>query len=134
MQSKDLRIGNLILFHEDSTVFELEEICDGGYSVKNKEEATWIEKDMFSGIKITEDYFNKFKDIRKVSEEKYFIPMPKIKAELHLVWFMKSWVVELHHEHSNLPIVLNTEFLHELQNLYFALTGEELELKHESKP
>jgi len=26
------------------------------------------------------------------------------------------------------------QFVHQLQNLYFALTGEELELKHESKP
>jgi hypothetical protein len=35
----------------------------------------------------------------------------------------------LAHKRHSVPIVLNMEYVHQLQNLYFALTGTELEMK-----
>jgi hypothetical protein len=57
-------------------------------------------------------------------------------------WFKNGVVLELdknlniRFEYHNGDIFTSKiiTFVHQLQNLYFALTGEELELKHESKP
>ena len=129
MKANELTNGNLV----GSIVIEyLVWKIDGLGNIQGINDGTTFNLDKTTyPIKITEENFNKFKEVIKASGKTYFIPMPKIKAEIHLVWFMKSWVVELYNGYSNLPIVLDTEFIHQLQNLYFALTGAELTLKPE---
>jgi hypothetical protein len=128
MQSKDVRIGNWVAHNpskckKTNAYFIVSEI-----NTFDKITINGLESEDCEPIPIAEEFFIRFKEVIKVSEEMYFIPMSCVKAKIHLVWFMESWVVELCHEYSNLPIVLDTEFIHELQNIYFALTGEELRI------
>ena len=45
LQAKDLRVGNLVCYYNDGTVFEVIEIHATGIRVKNEEQETWIEYD-----------------------------------------------------------------------------------------
>jgi hypothetical protein len=76
-------------------------------------------------IQITEEWllqlgFYKNIDTGLFEKSGYQIDLTVLKCHFYLPDF-GDWYKEI-------------EFIHELQNLYFALTGEELELKHESKP
>lgn len=82
---------------------------------------------VYEGIILTEEELLKFKEVKKTNDELLYISLPKICVEIHFVLFMESWIIEIHHKHSNLPIVLDTQYIHEVQNLYNALsTGGEL--------
>lgn len=105
MGEQELRIGNLVEI--DGSVLELNR--------KRFEYA--VCKDCCSGIKpipLTEEWLLKFgfKEVEGVFVKRYL----KLLAIRDLYW------------RANFPIIVDVIHIHQLQNLYFALTGEELEL------
>lgn len=50
INKEELRIGNLVKYHDDDTLFIVTEIDQLGIRVKNEEQETWIEYDCFSPI------------------------------------------------------------------------------------
>jgi hypothetical protein len=126
MKSKDLRIGNLV----ESRLYPLNKRRLLQVSKINQSHIDDIHHSFIFPVEIEEESILKFEDIKKESAEKYFIQIPVIKSEIHLVWFKGIWFVELHSQHSTLPVILNFRFIHELQNLYSLLTGGELTLKN----
>ena len=59
IQANDLRIGDLVNYHDDDIVFQVTEISKLGIGVKNDTEETWIEYDRFSPIKLTPELLEK---------------------------------------------------------------------------
>lgn len=57
----------------------------------------------------------------------YFLPIPKLKCEIHATWFHNQYVIEI--QNDRIPIVTEVKHLHQLQNLIHALTGEELNIE-----
>jgi hypothetical protein len=122
MKAEELRIGNLVNFFDDNTIFVVTEINSIGIGVENKEEATWIELDRFEPIPLTEEWLTKlgfkgridFKWIDivgiQIRGDKYYLA-PK---DLSNVIFHS--IVEIKH-------------VHQLQNIHFALTSKELKIK-----
>jgi hypothetical protein len=115
MIANELRIGNLIKFSEDGTIFTVGSIEERGFTVQNDEETTWIEAEEFEPIPLTEEWLLKFWFISNPYEDRYekgsiHIECIKTKGETYL------WI-------ENMPHI---KYVHQLQNLYFALTGEEL--------
>lgn len=117
MQSKDLRIGNFITVNGETQVvcdIPLPENCTIENTIPINLTKEWLLSFGFTGdenigyrILINQRYNLVISDLNNVKFEFYG---NDINAMLHL------------------------EYVHELQNLYFALTGEELFLKNESKP
>lgn len=126
MQSKDLRIGNLIRFNGKIIPIGFEEL----------EAVYWNNCHDNGGgemypIEITRELLKDF------GFEAYDLDLfLNVPPRITMVFF--DGIV------SNFSLVQDgkeicfghgyLKYVHELQNLYFALTGEELELKSESKP
>jgi hypothetical protein len=115
IDKNELRIGNLVKYINDDTIFEVVEIDDLGIRVKNEEQTTWIEYDSFEPIRLTDKWYPMLG-----FEEKnigYFHKNDTIITTEHQVYFGDGevWVGEKYQ-------------VHRLQNLYFELENEELRL------
>jgi len=135
MEAKYFRIGNLV-------TIETTALHSDGLSDKNKVfEISELKTDVvqFKGFHAGEYY----KDIKGVylnaSELKnlgvrhngltpYWLPLPKMKAELHFEIYGSEIVATLKSQFSDL-ILEPLRYVHDLQNLFFALMNEELEYK-----
>lgn len=117
--ANELRLGNLVNFMEDDTIFTVEEIVTDGIGVHNEEESTWIEIDQFSGIPLTEEWLLKF----GFTWSHYH----QDTAQREYYGINEYYVCKLNNRfyYENTKL----EYIHQLQNLVFALTGTELELK-----
>jgi hypothetical protein len=124
MEAKELRLGNLIYFTEDQTVFEVDEICDVFYTVKNEKETTQIEQSEFSPIPLTEEWLTKF----GFAKGDFFWR----KSPLTIGLYKYETTVDLEDDDDIQDMVtlgVDLKYVHQLQNLYFVLTGTELTIK-----
>jgi len=134
LSSKDFRIGNIIehngeikaisSLHEDDTFRTKKgDLFEGCFRICTAEPVKitveWLVK---FGFKLTEGgYVKRFS--RFGDDEKSFLA-----TEYNPV--MKRWLFVVGSDNSETVVAINAfEFLHQLQNLYFSLTGEELILK-----
>jgi len=119
MEANELRIGNWVeYFHDQNGFIQLpldKEMFDLAYSVL--EEKKHLEYD-FNPIPLTEEWWPKF-DYESIQE---FACHISEKAEMYLGIHIDFYNDEGIQFIENLPI-------HKIQNLYFILTGEELEIK-----
>jgi hypothetical protein len=120
MKARELRIGNYIT--AKTTIFSNEIV------VKiNGEWVNGMPADNFIGIPITEEWLLKagFKD-HKILCGMMEIQVRPFETVIQGIIDGK-WLVSLI---DDIPTMLRSiQYIHELQNLYFALTGEELEFK-----
>ena len=128
MKAEELRIGNYIISHS-ITMYEVLGINDfkHGIGARNLEtsEIFGVSPDTSYGIPLTEEWllklgFERHKDVR------YFYDKDLLTVSVETgphnpkgcVYF-NSWRI----------LKKKPEYVHQLQNLYFALTGEELKIK-----
>ena len=122
MKANELRIGNMInsygkdrlMEHNDFSVFALYE--------SKKEEPP------YNPIPLTEEWLLKFGFKRSPANNSIYLPVPELKAEIHYEMFRKQLVCVLYCSTGSF-IPNDIKYVHQLQNLYFALTGEELTIK-----
>jgi len=112
MKATELRIGNLVKYN-DGGIFKVIGIYNFGLDVEDDIEVTYMEYENFSAIPITEEWLLKFGFEKKYKnyEKGYFM-------------FFKGSCSRISYKLSLIGI--NIKYVHQLQNLYFALTGEEL--------
>ena len=137
MQSKDLRIGNVLKDRFGENV-EVKDIGLDGINSNYGSSTISIEE--LKGVELNEDIlvqlgFSKMTDTTpynyRIHKSKMFFyirygTFTTDRGLTNLIGFNGLFVGN--------KFVRVIRYVHELQNLYFALTGEELELKHESKP
>lgn len=137
IDKKDLRLGNWVL-DEENKPMQVIEISE--YAVNHREQYGCVEEshslDNINGINLTEEILLKC-GFEEVIEERIDVPYMnssntvwKVYKKKHLKFSCQcteglSFQMQLSF---NDVIVVLTE-LHDLQNLYFVLTGEELEVK-----
>ena len=120
--SNQLRIGNYIEFNEESSIVIVKEISEYGIAVNNTNpdgEDFYTEYDQFIAIEITEEWLIKlgFKGYEDEEDNSIFelngfnIIRNLFKKEFFLYDYMSD---------------VEVKYVHELQNLYFALTKQEL--------
>src|SRR5690554_4223891 len=133
MKASELRIGNLVsnMYEKTARVREIHEHPSwaGGFLVitnKNKSAIATLRP-----IPLTAEWFEKCGG-RIGGEQVLFIPMPEIKAELHFEMKPYGNFVVLKSDFGEL-VPEDIVYVHQLQNLYFALTGEELTIKEDTK-
>lgn len=129
LTAKELRIGNWIK-SEPLNIPRLNVQSNGcmqitGYGISVLESDT-NEKLPWQPILLTEEILLKC-NFRKSNNKLMFLYVPILKMEIHAELFRGKWLIELINDIK--PIVTEVYYLHQLQNLYFALTGKELEIK-----
>ena len=127
MNVQELRIANIVLFKEDGIVFNVDGIQFDGLSVYNKEQSTWIELDAFQGVSLTEEWLLKFG--AKVNGNSYLLCLPGMRSELRFGFHENRIAAFIESPESDVALY-EIKFVHQLQNLYFALTQEELIYKN----
>ena len=139
MKANELRIGNLIRFSEDGTIFTIDSIEEKGLSVQNEKEIAWIDLEEFEPIPLTEEWLLEvgfqIKDQLSVHKTKiYYISGIDVDYCLCFADFRQDFGFYIEYTDSPFdkdlgvlyPITFGIKYVHQLQNLYFALTGEEL--------
>lgn len=137
MEAKNLRVGNLVgieetALHADGcnhleAIFEIEELKKEVVQFKGYHAGEYY-KDL-KGIKINEGMLSLY-GFKRSSEKLIYLPIPQIKSEIHFEKHAYGNVITLQSS-VGMFIPNDIEYFHELQNLFFAITGQELELKHE---
>jgi len=117
MKANELRIGNLVAY--EPTIDDWEEIIVKCGNIIQCE----ISPDSFIPIPLTEEWLLKF-GFEK-NDNNQFILMEG-SVDILFNKDLNGWTCD------GINFSINmTEYVHQLQNLYFALTGEELKLKED---
>jgi hypothetical protein len=129
MKSSELRIGNFIAsrkeFSDISTIGEVHSISslDAQFEqleVETDEDFTWFFKDNYCGIPLTEEWLLKFGF--KLTEVDYY---ERFDCVIHLD-INRIFIAHGEYPNSFESEIAIPKYVHQLQNLYFALTGTEL--------
>lgn len=142
MEAKNLRIGNLVMIKETALH------ADGCNTENAYFEIDELKKEVvhFKGFHADEYY----KDLEPIKLNDGLLALYGFKRDgLGNMWIdlmthllslrfadgyyypLYAQVPEMSHEDEQRVFINRIESLHELQNLFFAITGKELELKHE---
>jgi len=123
LDAKDLRIGNLIKWISTNTVEVVQEINScGKYHLINNVQITDAEP-----IELTEEWLLRFGFERHELDNWFYLKIINDWTRLNIN--INGSVCEL--SISNHGAVINVAYVHQLQNLYYALTQTELTLKDE---
>jgi len=135
MKAAQLRLGNLVKYGENivpiksihtESVLKNEVTVNVELNEKIRNLCVYIYE--IEPIPLTEDWLVKLGFRKNQNSEKYFLPIQNIKCEIHAERFRGVIVLEIHNH--VMPIIPETESsVHGLQNLYFALTGKEINYK-----
>lgn len=138
MKASELRVGNYINFNVDNNPATVIQILVGGISVNNHtlEECSqawgeWlVAEDQIKPIPLTEEWLLKF------GFEKRIVPgsnglfdfynniLLEYSFEISCFWLSNCY----QNDHEILIQTQPLKYVHQLQNLYFCLTGKELEI------
>lgn len=139
MKIQELRLGNYVYDDED-VVVQVRMLLDQSYKDYDVGDPVLFSKEgdsktlYYSDIKaipLTVKWFKKCGG-KNGGEKLLFISMPKIKAELHFEIKPYGNVVVLKSDFGEF-IPDDIEYVHQLQNLFFCLSGEELTIKEVQK-
>lgn len=129
MEAKELRIGNWVNICVGAGLEQqvIDLMCDC-INTKYHECAPF---DLIYPIPITHEWFEKFGAVKdKHYNVHYTLPL---NGDYGYVMFVKngdnSYMAFLHIGDSSVLLYEDIEYVHQLQNLYFAISGEELTLK-----
>jgi hypothetical protein len=116
MNAEELRIGNWVKLPKDKVGDELEApITAIGIKIQSEE-------DCYEPIPITEEWLEKFGFV--LDEGEWHIPPFEVCIKYHEITGFRFC---LHNEvDGTLTFVRKVKYIHQLQNLYYALTGKEL--------
>ncbi len=113
MRVEELRVNNWVSVFKD-TKYQVQAIAYNTVMLKyNDEQLLYPSIDQIHPIPLTEEWLLKF------------------GFKLYEDFWIKDYFISLHkdgsvYESDDLPICINLQQVHQLQNLYFALTGVEL--------
>lgn len=115
MNANELRLGNYV-FTKSETIQQVAEITETLISIKTRhgKSVGGFDITLFKPITLTEEWLVKF-GFEKISND-----------WVNLIFLRKNGTGWLY---LSSPLHVNIFYVHQLQNLYFALTGDELTIK-----
>jgi hypothetical protein len=132
MKTNELRIGNLLYHEEDiiKSAYTVEAILKDSVLVKQDNEE--IKIGLLQPIPLTEEWLLKFSFRNKVKESEYYIVIDKLSVSNGLficydIVDKSCSIGQLRHFSHQFG---EYKYVHQLQNLYFTLTNEELIYNH----
>lgn len=130
--NSDLRIGNLINYSEDGSLCSVLAIDGLGLSVNviKTQEITWVELDQFEPIPLTPEILEKcgFSNFQKFNSDfdENGLYILHNEVIIHSYKDGKFYYGFLANDDDNLSFGIEIKSVHQLQNLYYALTQTEL--------
>jgi len=122
MKAKELRIGNLITNKEGKVekVFTLNDEWINGYDgnaglIPDREED-------FNGISLNKEWITNLGFINLIMSEHWIFPLVMEKDNF-------GWTLRISTANGSIICSSTIDYVHELQNLYFAITKKELVLR-----
>lgn len=138
MEAKELRIGNLLQENNTETPVQIESIIkiEEGYKLETstiegiKGRLANLPAFALSGIPLTEEWLDKFGFEHYTKERHLVYSNPGFKGfTLHRT-DKESFYKMIHlWEEQSYRLSTHIKYVHQLQNLYLAVTGKELELR-----
>jgi len=138
MKANELRIGNLVKHVDSDSIFKVTGIHEFGLDCESKDESTYMEYENFEPVQLTPEYHKKLGAYTVVELNYYRYTLPR-KNNSRLTVNFKGYGIDLHQyltdrTDQDLEVINIWDFnltkremyVHEWQNLYFILTGEEL--------
>jgi len=126
MKASELRIGNLVYCWNPSTGTHNETVISINWKhIRNRVEQP--EDTTYEPIPLTEEWLVKF-GFKDVQRGFYSIKAGSTFFRLTPPQFMGEWQTEYCWVYDDFKFT-EVKYVHQLQNLYFALTGEELTIK-----
>jgi hypothetical protein len=124
MKATELRIGNLLMYSNNSEIWTVSGIHEFGIDCFDEIEETYMEYENFEPIPLTEEWLLKLGFVSQPLDDKRFIEFKKgltsVVYKDDKIILVYVGIQRVNHN--------NFQFFHQLQNLYFALTGEQLVL------
>lgn len=122
VRANELRIGNLVYFKFDNEL-TIHNIVGKDIQVMHKCERDYNEEsECYYPIPLTEDWLVKFgfnQNYGVADSEQYMVYQPIWIYEHERVYYSESY-------DDYFTFIKTIQYVHQLQNLYFAITGEEL--------
>lgn len=127
MKASELRIGNYVSYDcATGGYWQEKQVCASNFGITA---AGTLLCESYKPIPITEDWLIKFgfEENKKYSTPQYWLQIDKLDDEF--LYDIKDKKFYLSHSYDSGSFGIEILYVHQLQNLYFALTGEELTLK-----
>ena len=130
MKANELRIGNLLRFNN---LIEPERIIKvtGRFLIPFTTNGNNV-NNYFQPIPLTEEWLMKFEFEKHPTKDYYYHDCGEYVIRVVINAFSgtidndSSWFISIQTGFASQPVTLVRKYVHQLQNLYFALTGEEL--------
>ena len=133
MKANELRIGNLVEFGKSTLVVDTISSSDNVILItKNGSNCTTNLK-FCKPILLTEEWLLKFGFVQYQKKPLFYLQLSRhfrLRANIYSIEGKMAFIISLPY-HYPTPTINK---VHQLQNLYFALTGEELTITPGSKP
>lgn len=130
INANELRRFNKVVFAEDGTVFDVLMIEETGLIVKNEEEIFWCKIDQFEGIPLTFEWLRNFcftlEDVGTNPTEEELRYRHAYKGSFGIEFDTQKGTFTLHNVVGEL---VEYQYVHHLQNVYYWNTMMELEIK-----
>ena len=131
MKTKDLRLGNLV--YKDGEIYRIESL---GY---HKSESPW--KNLvhsasgdddniceYEPIPLTEEWLLKFGFKKYNDSKRYYLEHQDKRFDYSIRYLHRKYICFAYCGSAGCKLKPNIQYVHQLQNLYFVLTGDELEI------
>ena len=122
IDAKELRIGNLVYRLVEANILTVVEISTTYLKFEHLDEHVWDAEDI-NPIPLTSEWLERMgKMCNNIPGWEYQISVGALN------WYFR-WNTEWYSELGGIYLASRIKYIHQLQNLYFALTGEELQIK-----
>jgi hypothetical protein len=129
MKPTELRIGNLVL--NDRCLNTIENLLSDGVCALKTKQGNFIHAryELIEGVPLTGEMFIQLgaKPLQYTNKG-YWISLYSLKAEIHFEFYGSEIVSTIKSDHCEL-ILNRIRYVHQLQNLYFSLENEEMQIK-----
>ncbi len=130
MKATELRIGNFIRENDPNNNEPFQ--VWGTYDEKGNSKINYFPEAIFNPVPLTKEWFLKF-GFEKIKDGKSYCADGKFTIKSKYFTVFKKGLITYNSIHGwyldKKHFELDIKYIHQLQNLYFALTGEELEIK-----
>jgi hypothetical protein len=120
MKVNELRVGNFVMYADFETIFTVYSIEKYGFGVENNNEITWIGSEEIEPVPLTEEWLLKFgfKKTEWDNSNSYLFVTPE--CDYSIVVYSNGYL-----EIGGM-VMRKIDYVHQLQNFVFALSGVEL--------
>lgn len=136
IEAKDLRLGNIVQ-DEHGIILYVFRLWNGGAELSEEKDGSgdldYSNEDIF-GIPLTEEWLLKFEEISFIWGDYGFMDdMIRYVIDINHKKYQSTDIVIIADYDRVTLAIAQIQYVHQLQNLYFALTNKELELCQKKK-